>query len=78
MKKKKILFIVIAIIACAAVAAVVWNPFAAPKIDETEEEEEVLAPAGPAFNADSAYAFEKGMNAAPNGLSRSSNRMVAK
>ena len=59
MKKKKILFIVIAIIACAAVAAVVWNPFAAPKIDETEEEEEVLAPAGPAFNADSAYAFVK-------------------
>lgn len=59
MKKKKILFIVIAIIACAAVAAVVWNPFAAPKIEDTEEEEEVLAPAGPAFNADSAYAFVK-------------------
>ena len=57
MKRKKIVFIVIATVVCAALAAIVWNPFSAPQVEEIEEEEEALSPAGPAFDADSAYAF---------------------
>lgn len=59
MKKKSILIIVLAIV-CASVA---WlflaGPLASPKTDGTEQTDEVekLNPVGPAFNADSAYAF---------------------
>ncbi len=61
MKKKTILIIVIAIV-CAVVA---WlflaGPLSATKAAETDEADamERLKPVGPAFNADSAYAFTK-------------------
>lgn len=59
MKKKTILIIVLAIV-CASIA---WlflaGPLASPGTDETNvtDETEKLNPVGPAFNADSAYAF---------------------
>ena len=62
MKRKSIVIIVIAIICAAAVWLFTCGPLAHNKdvenIEETDEVEKVQ-PVGPAFNADSAYAFTK-------------------
>ena len=62
MKRKRIVIIVIAIICAAAAWLFTCGPLAHNKdvenIEETDEVEKVQ-PVGPAFNADSAYAFTK-------------------
>ena len=61
MKKKIIVCIVIAIICAAAVWLFTCGPLAHNDVENIEETEEMekLQPVGPAFNADSAYAFTK-------------------
>lgn len=61
MKKKIIITIVIAIICAVAAWLFTSGPFAHKNVENVEEAEEVkkIQPIGPAFNADSAYAFTK-------------------
>ncbi len=61
MKKKIIITIVIAIICAVAAWLFTSGPFAHKDVENVEEAEEVekIQPIGPAFNADSAYAFTK-------------------
>ncbi len=61
MKKKIIIIIVIAIICAVAAWLFTSGPFAHKDVENVEEAEEVekIQPIGPAFNADSAYAFTK-------------------
>lgn len=59
MKKKIIIIVVIAIVCALGIWAFTAGPLAAHGTDEEAEAEELekLAPVGPSFNADSAYAF---------------------
>ncbi len=59
--KKIIIIIVIAIICAVAAWALIAGPFASKGVDGVEETEalEKVNPVGPAFNADSAFAFAK-------------------
>jgi glutaminyl-peptide cyclotransferase len=58
-KKKKYLIAVTAIIAIAVAAFFTLRPAAQPSTDDMDEAEETekVAPVGPSFNADSAYAY---------------------
>lgn len=59
--KKIIIIIVIAIICAVAAWVLIASPFASKGVDEAEETEalEKVNPVGPAFDADSAFAFAK-------------------
>ena len=61
MKKRLIIIAVIAIICAAAVWLFTAGPLAQTGTNDTDENEELekVSPVGPAFNADSAYAFTK-------------------
>lgn len=61
-KKKTIIIIIVTAIVCAIAAWLfIAGPFANKSVDEVEETDEIekVNPVGPAFNADSAYAFTK-------------------